>query len=116
MAPQGRYVGRGLWQEQPAFHHRDTWLAPRKAFAEEPICTPARGEKQPSGEKHPPTLPPYLGWENIIHHVPDVRAHDTLVGQRQAFQLHRDRADDAVLRLVALLVEENPPRQGKVVG
>lgn len=56
-----------------------------------------------------PTLPPYLGWENIIHHIPDVRAHDTLVGQCQAFQLHRDRADDAVLRLVALLIEENPP-------
>lgn len=58
---------------------------------------------------HPPTLPPYLGWENVIHHIPDVRAHDTLVGQRQAFQLHRDRADNAVLRLVALLIEENPP-------
>lgn len=58
---------------------------------------------------NPPTLTPYLGWENIIHHIPDVRAHDALVGQRQAFQLHRDRADDAVLRLVALLIEEDPP-------
>lgn len=65
---------------------------------------------------HPPMLPSYLGWENVIHYIPDVRAHDTLVGQRQAFQLHRDRADNAVLRLVALLIEENPPGQRNGVG
>lgn len=49
-----------------------------------------RGHWAKSSFPNAPTLPPYLGWENIIYHVPDVRAQDTLVGQRQAFHLHRD--------------------------
>lgn len=109
----GDDMGKGLWQEPPALHRGEAvpWVAPWKAGTEDPTrpCCMGSGWEQPPQ----PLLPPYLRWENVIHHVPDVRAQDALVGQRYAFELHRHGADDAVLRLVALLVEENPPGGGR---
>lgn len=91
-APQGepgqRFV-TGANSSPPQGH--PVMVSPMESLCQGPICTPAREEKQPLGQKqipNPPTLTPYLGWENIVHHIPDVRAQDTLVGQCQPLQLH----------------------------
>lgn len=86
-------LGRDFWQKQPPFMvYMDTlsWPAPWKACVEDPSAPQHMG-KQALGQKqipNSPTLTPYLGWENIVHHIPDVRTQDTLVGHGQPFQLH----------------------------
>lgn len=106
--PQGHHVMVSPMESQGAHLCPSAWV--------KTAVKTKTGVKTKATPPSSPALPPYLGWENIIHHIPDMRAYDTLIGQRQAFQLHRNRADDAVLRLVALLVEEDPPGWGKMVG
>lgn len=47
------------------------------------------GEIPGWGDSSPqPLLPPYLGWEDIIHHIPDVWTQGALVGHCQALEFH----------------------------